>query len=126
MYCLGRKSIVAQIILAQLIITILLAGILLLKFGSAVALSALLGGFICIVPNLYMVYKLFIYTGARATKKIVSNFYKGEVGKLMITVLGFTMTFTLVESVNHLTVLLTYIVTQAAFWLTPLMTAKKN
>jgi len=62
--------------------------------------SALLGGLIAWVPNVYFAMKAFRYFGARSVKAIVQSFWSGEMGKLFLTAALFALVFAGVERLN--------------------------
>lgn len=64
------------------------------------AYSALLGGLICAVPNAYFSLRAFRYRGARATGRIVGDFYVGETVKLSLAAAGFALSFMLVDPLS--------------------------
>lgn len=104
----------------QLAISILCGLGLLLISGPTAAYSALLGGAVSILPNVYFAKKLFRYQGAHAAKQIVRNFYKGEAGKLLLSAVLFAIVFTSFNIVP-LVFFIVYMVTQMMFWFAPLI-----
>lgn len=76
----GRKFIAWQIFAIFLFASCV--GILL---GLAAARAFIEGGVACILPNMFLVNRLFAHRGARQAKKIVTAFYVGEAGKLILT-----------------------------------------
>jgi len=56
-------------------------------------LSYLSGGLIAVIPHLYFSVYAFRYMGARAARDITQSFYKGEVGKYVLTLTGFAVAF---------------------------------
>ncbi|WP_423896046.1 ATP synthase subunit I [Candidatus Pelagadaptatus aseana] len=76
---------------------------------SAVALSRddkldpvsyLIGGLIAVIPHLYFSIYAFRYMGARAARDITRSFYKGELGKYLLTLVGFALVFLQVKDVD--------------------------
>ena len=115
-----RKPPVFRVIIAQAVITAVLFSVLFaVSFTSAI--SALLGGLICLVPNAYLVYRAFSHSGARAAKKIVNEFYKGEVGKFFLTACGFSLVFVLVRPLDAVALFSAFVLVQAVNWFTPLL-----
>lgn len=53
--------------------------------GATEGLSALLGGAACVLPNLYFAWYLFSITRSRAAKRIIINFFLGELIKLVLS-----------------------------------------
>ena len=73
-----NKRGIKRLWLVQLGITLFIAGLCAIAFNLNAATSAMLGGLVCIIPNILFARKLFKYQGARAARQIVNNFYKGE------------------------------------------------
>jgi len=102
---------VHKVIVAQLVATIVMAAISLLLSGTITAYSALLGGLISAVPNSYFALQAFKYQGARNADRVVKSFIRGEMGKILITLVLFALSFTLITSLNELALILGFIVT---------------
>ncbi len=93
---------VYKVIVSQLAVTGFMAAISLLVVGSVVAYSVLLGGLISALPNSYFALHAFRYSGARSADKVVKSFIKGELGKIIFTVVLFALSFTLITNLNEL------------------------
>lgn len=91
-----------------------------LAFGLTPAYSVLLGGLICVVPNVYFAYRTFKFRGARAAREIVRSFYAGEAGKLALTAVLFAAVFIGVKSLNPLALFAGFCLVQMIGWLVPL------
>jgi len=102
---------VYKVILAQLAITGFISVISLLFSGTTMALSVLLGGLISALPNSYFALHAFKYSGARNAEKIVRGFVRGELGKIVITVVLFALSFGLISNLNELALILGFIAT---------------
>jgi ATP synthase protein I len=100
---------VYKVILAQLAITGFISVISLLFSGTTMALSVLLGGLISALPNSYFALHSFKYSGARNADKIVRGFIRGELGKIVMTVVFFALSFALISSLNELALILGFI-----------------
>jgi ATP synthase protein I len=99
------------VIVAQLAITVFIAIISLLFPGTTTAYSVLLGGLISALPNSYFALHAFKYQGARNADRVVKSFIKGELGKIVITMVLFALSFTLITDLNELALMLGFIVT---------------
>ncbi|MDG2338472.1 MAG: ATP synthase subunit I [Gammaproteobacteria bacterium] len=97
-------------IIAQVAVTVFIAVASLLISGTALAYSTLLGGFISALPNSYFAFHAYRYQGARNAHNVVKGFIHGELGKIIITVVLFALTFTLITSLNELALILGFIV----------------
>lgn len=99
-------------------LTLFLAALCLLMGGTKAAYSAILGGIVCMVPNIFFARSLFRYQGARSAKKIVNAFYKGEAIKIILSIVLFAIVF-IIGNINALAFFITYIVVQMTFWVAP-------
>lgn len=102
---------VYKVIIAQLSVTVFIAVISLLISGTVLAYSALLGGLISALPNSYFAMHAFRFRGARNAQKVVKGFIRGELGKIVITVALFALSFTLITNLHELAVILGFTLT---------------
>lgn len=102
---------VYRVIVAQLAMTIFIAVVSLLISGTVLAYSALVGGLISALPNSYFALHAFRYQGARNAQNVVKGFIRGELGKIIITVMLFALSFTLITSLNELALILGFTLT---------------
>ena len=102
---------VYKVIIAQLAVTVFIAVLSLLISGIVLAYSALLGGLISAVPNSYFALHAFRFQGARNAQNVVKGFIRGELGKIIITVMLFALSFTLITSLNEIALLLGFTLT---------------
>ena len=88
----GRKFAWQQI---SFMVTVVLFFTLNLYFlsGWTIAKSALIGGFIAIIPNMLFAYKAFKYAGAQASRKVIDSFFSGVKLKMGLTALLLALTF---------------------------------
>lgn len=77
-------------------------------FSLTLVYSLALGGAIQILPNLYFAMQAFRFQGARATRQALIAFNKGEVGKFLLTVIGFAVVFAMVKPLNVAAVFCAY------------------
>ncbi len=88
---------VAKVLLAQLGVSVVLA-LLFWGFDERVSgYSALLGGLVCVVPNAFLALRLSVPRRNHGAAALVRAAYIGELGKLALTVLLFSMVFLLVQ-----------------------------
>ena len=102
---------VHRVILGQLAATGFMAAISLLFSGSIIAYSVLLGGLISALPNSYFALHAFKFRGARNADKIVKGFIRGELGKIVITVVLFAFAFALITSLNEVALIIGFVIT---------------
>jgi len=80
----GRKFAFKQIAFSLLVV-IVCTIIVYFYYGVLHAKSALAGGLVVIVPNIYFALKAFRYAGARSSQKVLDSFYSGEKMKILLT-----------------------------------------
>ncbi len=94
----------------QLLIGLGLAAILWSLFGNVVGYSALLGSLVCVVPNAFLGLRLIAPRRDPGALKRAAWF--GEIGKLALTVVFFTLVFTQVKPLSAVALFAGYIATQ--------------
>ncbi|ASP37888.1 ATP F0F1 synthase subunit I [Bacterioplanes sanyensis] len=100
-----------KIVLIQLVVTLIVA-LLAWLHSDVAAGSALLGGLLCALPNAYFIWRVFRFTGARSTPRIVQSLYRGEAWKFLLTAMGFAVVFIHVEPLNYLALFAGYLTVQ--------------
>ncbi|WP_105102580.1 ATP synthase subunit I [Microbulbifer pacificus] len=110
-----RNPPVVKISLIQLAVVLLVALALEWTQGRVVAISALLGGLLCVLPNLYFGLRAFELMkgrrqmrGARASQRAVASFYRAETGKFVLTLTGFAAVFATVKPLNPAVLFVSY------------------
>lgn len=103
---------VHKIIITQVVATIAIAAIFLVFSNTIAAYSVLVGGLVSVIPNCYFAIQAFRYNGARNAEKIVKSFMKGEIGKIVITIVLFALTFTLITNLNEVALIAGFIAIQ--------------
>ncbi|MCK5892844.1 MAG: F0F1 ATP synthase subunit I [Endozoicomonadaceae bacterium] len=114
------KSLVYRVILVQMAVTAIMA-LGLLVVDRIMAMSALLGGLICLLPNAWLVRKTFAFAGAQSAQRIVNSFYQGEAGKFLLTFCGFALVFAWVRPLHPLILMSAFVVVQAVNWFAPVI-----
>jgi ATP synthase protein I len=120
---LNKRGII-RLWLVQFAVTLIFAALCAVLFNIKAAISALLGGIVCIIPNACFAYKLFKYQGARAAKQIVDSFYKGEALKIILSVLLFTAVFVLCR-ITPFAFFASYILVLMTHWFAPWIIVNK-
>ena len=115
---------VFPVLMAQLVVLLLAATLTWQWRGNVAGYSALLGGMIAWLPNLYFAHKAFRYSGARAAREIVRSFYPGEAGKLILTFVLFALTFAGVKPLEAPMLFGVYLLTLMVSWFAPLLITK--
>jgi ATP synthase protein I len=80
------------------------------------AVSALMGGLIQVLPQAWFSRQAFKYAGASNVDKIVQSMYRGELGKVVITATLFTVVFTVEKQWNYLTLFTTFLIMIPLQW----------
>lgn len=111
--------------LVQLGLVFLLAVFCTVKFNLNSGYSVLLGGLVAIVPNAFFARKLFKHQGARAAKQIVSNFYKGEALKIILSIFFFTLIFIFCK-ITPLAFFASYVLVLLTHWFAPWIIVNKR
>ncbi len=93
----GHLSLISKVLLAQLGLSVVLARLFWGVDGFVAAYSALLGGLTCVIPNAFLALRLVVPRSDPGAGALVRAAYIGELGKLALTVLMFSMVFTLVR-----------------------------
>ncbi len=81
--------------------------------------SGLLGSIVSMVPYFFFANRTFRYRGAYYSKQIISNIYSGIMIKWIMTLLGFSLIFTMIHPLNPISVFSLFIIGQGLIWLTP-------
>ncbi|MCJ0975752.1 F0F1 ATP synthase subunit I [Pseudomonas sp. PS1] len=84
---------VARVLIAQALVVLIATVICTAVFGMVAGYSALLGGLIAFLANVYFAFKAFRYFGARSARAIVQSFWAGEMGKQILAAALFALVF---------------------------------
>jgi ATP synthase protein I len=88
----GLRRVAYGVVLAQVVITALLAAICYFPWGPQAALSVVIGGGIGVAASLALARMVF-RKGARALADLVRAFYVGEAAKIGVTIILFVVVF---------------------------------
>ncbi|MDY6842022.1 MAG: F0F1 ATP synthase subunit I [Pseudomonadota bacterium] len=116
---IGRPPIARWFVIESVVLVFVSLAFLLR--GQVAGYSALLGGLTFLIPHGYLALKAFRYAGARSAKKIMSSFYQGEAGKLILCAILFTMVFKWIQPLDVGALFLTFAIMLVTNWLTPLL-----
>ena len=103
-------STIARVLMWQLLVGLGLAAILWSVFGNVVGYSALLGSLACVVPNAFLGLRLVVPRRDPGALKVAA--WSGELGKLALTVIFFTLVFTQVKPLSAAALFAGFIATQ--------------
>lgn len=116
---------VFRVLQAQLLVAVLAAGAGGILSSLVSGYSALLGGLIALLANLYFAAKAFRYSGARSAGAIVRAMWSGEMGKLFLTAALFALVFVGVRPLDAVALFCGYGLTLAT-GASALLLVKKN
>jgi len=106
------KSVMLRVLVAQIGVGVVLAVVLWSIYGNVVGYSALLGSLVCVIPNAFLALRLAVPRRDPGATALVKAAYVGELGKLALTVLFFTLVFTLVRPLSAAALFAGFITTQ--------------
>jgi len=101
----------------QQIIIIVVVSIIVSWIKSKADYSVLVGGIIYLIPNMYFALYAFRYRGAHAARFVLLSFYRGEMGKFLLSGVGFAIAFTLVKPLDVLLLFSIYIALTCIQWI---------
>ena len=103
---------IARVLMWQVITGVGLAAVLWGVFGVVAGYSALLGSLTCVVPNAFLGLRLVVPRRDPSAKALLRAAWIGEIGKLALTVLLFSLVFTLVRPLSAAALFAGFIATQ--------------
>ena len=89
-----------KVLAAQIGIGVVLAAALWGLYGHVAGYSALLGSLTCVIPNAFLALRLVVPRRDPGAGALIRAAYIGELGKLGLTVLMFSIVFVLVRPLN--------------------------
>jgi len=109
-----------KVLVGQIGIGAVLAAVLWGLYGPVAGYSALLGSLSCVIPNAFLALRLVAPRRDPGASALLRAAYVGELGKLALTVLLFSIVFTLVRPLAAGALFAGFIVAQLAtfsgFW----------
>ena len=106
------KSVMLKLLVVQAGVGAVLAAAFCGVGGAVSGYSALLGGLITVVPNAFLALRLALPRRDPGAQALVRAAYLGEVGKLALTVLFFSLVFTMVRPLSAAALFAGFIATQ--------------
>ena len=106
------KSVMLKLLVAQVGVGAVLAVVLWSIYGNVVGYSALLGSLVCVIPNAFLALRLAVPRRDPGAQALVRAAHIGELGKLALTVLFFSLVFTLVKPLSAAALFAAFIATQ--------------
>jgi len=109
-----------RVVLAQVAITLGVAAVAALGWGSAAGRSALWGGGIGIAATAFMLLAVFRYPEGASAMRIAWGFYLGQFLKVALSIALLVVAFG-TEGMVPLALLVAYVATFAGYWAAPLL-----
>lgn len=96
---LGRpgRQLAKKLLLLQACVVLVTAILMAITINADWGIAALMGGGIFVTANTAFALCAFLFSGARAAKFIVASFYGGEVLKILLTVVLFSVAYLYAE-----------------------------
>ena len=94
----GRGSnVIVTVLAGQLVVGVALAAVLWGTAGGVAGYSALLGSLTCVIPNAFLATRIVLARRDSGARALIRAAYTGELGKLALTVLMFSIVFVTVR-----------------------------
>ena len=122
---IDRRLAKALVLLQALMIPVSALIAWVLKDATA-ALSAALGALVCWIASSYFSWQSFRAVGARASKQVLSNMYRGMMGKFAIVIVGFILILSNVKPLSAVALCCGFILVQCMTWFAPFLAKKKK
>ena len=103
---------IPRVIMWQFLVGAVLTAVLLGVFGKVAGYSAMLGGLAALIPNVFLALRLIAPRRDPGAQALIRAAWIGEIGKLALTVLIFTLVFTLVRPLSAAALFAGFIATQ--------------
>ena len=106
------KSVMLKLLVVQAGVGVVLAVVCWGVGGAVSGYSALLGGLVTVLPNGFLALRLALPRRDPGAQALVRAAYLGEIGKLALTVLFFSLVFTMVRPLSAAALFAGFIATQ--------------
>ena len=93
---------------------------------STAAMSAALGVLVCWLASCYFSWQSFRAAGARASRDVLSNMYRGLMGKFSIVVVGFILILINVKPLSAVALFCGFMLVQAMSWIAPFWVSRQQ
>jgi ATP synthase protein I len=95
----GRRgsNIIVTVLALQLVVGVALAALLWGLAGGVAGYSALLGSLTCVIPNAFLATRIVLARRDPGARALIRAAWTGELGKLALTVLMFSIVFVTVR-----------------------------
>lgn len=110
-----RKQIF-RIFLIQALVT-LTVGLILSPLGLVEAYSALLGGGLYLLPNIYFAHRALQFREKQSARMALTEMYVSQIWKMAISAIGFAIVFVMIQPLNPFSLFGTFILIQILGWI---------
>ena len=93
---------------------------------STAAISAALGALVCWLASCYFSWQSFRAAGARASRDVLSNMYRGLMAKFSIVVVGFILILINVKPLSAVALFCGFMLVQAMSWIAPFWVSRQQ
>ena len=122
----GRgRQLAKKLLLVQVCVVLITASMMALAINVDWGMSSLYGGVICVIANAAFSACAFLYSGARAASLVVAAFFGGEVAKILLTVILFSVV-NLYAEVEPFPLILTYLLVLGVNLFSPVLFTHNN
>lgn len=111
-----NRSRIFRIFLIQAGVCIFLSASLMLH-SQNMALSALLGGGLYLLPNLYFAHRALTFREKQSAERALAEMYMSQIWKMGISILAFAAVFILIQPLNPFSLFGTFILMQIVGWI---------
>ena len=118
------RRLAKALLILQAITIPVAAGFAWLIQDAVAAKSAALGALVYFFASAYFAWQSFKSSGARASRQILSNMYRGLIGKFVIVVVGLILILNQVSPISMVAVLGGFMLVQAMSWIAPFCLAR--
>ena len=112
-----------RVLAGQTLVGLVLATFFWAVFGTVAGYSALAGGLICVIPNAFLALRLIMPRRDPGAHGLLRAAYAGELGKILLTVLMFSLAFMWIDPLAAGPLFATFIAAQLATFAGLLRTA---
>ncbi len=117
---------IARVLMWQFLVGVVLAAGLWGIFGNVAGYSTALGSLACVIPNAFMALRLVVPRRDPGAEALLRAAWIGEIGKLALTVLIFSLVFTLVRPLSAAALFAGFIATQLVVFSGLLMRSEQD
>ena len=91
------SNVIVTVLAGQLVVGVVLAAVFWGLAGGVAGYSALLGSLTCVIPNAFLATRIVLARRDAGARELLRAAWTGELGKLALTVMMFTIVFVTVR-----------------------------